>query len=115
MKAGEVVAENQLRVERFRAFPFDRSIAAKAAEILGHVLRTSVRAGQALTSSLVTTKAYVTRGEVIQITVTSATARLSFATQAESRASVGQSVIVRNPWSKQQFRAIVEAPGRGKV
>ena len=112
---GRPITQDQVRTEAFRAFPFDGHVLANSADIVGRVSRTSVRAGQAITRLLVTTKADINRGETVQITVISGTARVSFSARAETSGSAGQLVTIRNPWNKQQFRATVEAPGRAKV
>jgi flagella basal body P-ring formation protein FlgA len=112
--AGQIITPESVGMQTVKCFPFPAAV-AKVADVIGKVARVPLHAGQAIAYSHVKARPDVNRGETVQVTVISSAMRLSFAAEAQSTGAKGQSITLRNPWNNQDFRAVVDGPGRSRI
>jgi len=109
--AGTVVRANHVRISRGRQFPFSgRSI--DSSEVIGKVARRSIAAGQRIVPGALEEPKEVARGEKVHVRVVDGLATLSFEGIAESAGKKGESILIHNPASGRNFRAVIEEKGK---
>ena len=113
LSAGEVVREDQVRLESFDAFALDDRPARRLNEVVGYVPRARIRAGSTVLRNQLNRAPDVTRGDVVQVEVTAGGAHLALEGRAEANGITGATILIKNLASGKDFRARVT--GKGKV
>jgi flagella basal body P-ring formation protein FlgA len=110
--AGTVVRANQVKIISGRQFPFSGQPMDSCEQAIGMVARRSIAAGQRIVPGALEEPKEVARGEIVHVRVVDGLATLSFEGIAESAGKKGESILVHNPASGRNFRAIVEEKGK---
>lgn len=113
LAVGNVVREDQVRVETFDTFALDDRPARNLDEVVGFVARISIRSGATVLRSQLGRAPEVARGDVVKVEVTAGGAHLLFEGRAETDGIEGKTILVKNLTSGKDFRARVT--GKGKV
>lgn len=113
LSAGEIVREDQVRLETFDAFALDDRPARRLEEVVGYVPHARIRAGSTVLRNQLNRAPEITRGDLVKVEVTAGGAHLAFEGRAESNGTTGATILVKNPSSGKDFRARVT--GKGKV
>lgn len=113
LPVGNVVREDQVRLESFDTFALDDRPARSLDEVVGLVPRTLIRSGATVLRSQVGRAPEVARGDVVKVEVTAGGAHLLLEGRAESDGVVGKTILVKNLTSGKDFRA--QVTGKGKV
>ncbi len=109
--AGTVIRAEQIKSTLSQQFPtleFSRSSAPDRQEVAGKVARHALAAGERIVSAMLEDSKDVIRGETVHVQVIEGTATLSFDGIAQSSGNQGQTIVVRNPSSGKNVRALVE-------
>jgi len=114
LKPARRVQASDLRLETRREFPATGFVAS-IEEAAGRVLRRPVSAGTPLVSQWLDVRKVVARGDTVKVEVWNGGAHLELEAEAEASGSIGETIPVRNPTSKQRFPARVEGQGRVSV
>jgi flagella basal body P-ring formation protein FlgA len=109
--AGTTIRSEQLRAASGPEFPFQGPSFGSAESIVGKVARRNISAGQRILPSAVEEPADVTKGQKVRVQVIDGLASLSLECVAESSGKKGDSVLVHNPVSGRNFRAVIEDQG----
>jgi flagella basal body P-ring formation protein FlgA len=107
LKPGIPISANQIRAETAKLFPDSDRCMPSLAKVVGLAPSRPVPAGAEIRASLLAPPYDVTRGEDVEVEVSSGGARLALAGKAESNARTGDLVAIRNPSSNRIFRARV--------
>ena len=113
LPAGDVVREDQVRLESFDTFALDDRPARQLDEVVGYAPRTLIRAGVTVLRSQLTHAPAVSRGDVVKVEVIAGGAHLLFEGRAETDGVTGKTILIRNLSSGKDFRARVT--GKDKV
>ena len=113
LAAGDVVREDQVRLESIDTFALDDRPARNLDEVVGFVPRTLIRAGATVLRSQLSRAPEVARGDVVKVDVTAGGAHLLFEGRAETDGFTGKTILVKNLSSGKDFRARVT--GKDKV
>jgi len=113
LSVGNVVREDQVRLETVDAFALDDRPALNLDEVVGFIARTSIRSGATVLRSQLGRAPEVARGDVVKVEVTAGGAHLLFEGRAETEGVAGKTILVKNLTSGKDFRARVT--GKGKV
>jgi flagella basal body P-ring formation protein FlgA len=113
LPAGEMVREDQIRLESFDTFALDDRPARHLDEVVGYIPNALIRAGSTVLRSQLGRAPEVGRGDVVQVEVTAGAARLTLEGRAEADGATGKTILVKNLTSGKDFRARVT--GKGKV
>jgi flagellar basal body P-ring formation protein FlgA len=109
--AGTIVHANQVKITSGRQFPFSGQ-SIDSSEVIGKVARRSMAAGQRIVAGALEEPKEVVRGEKVHVSVVDGLATLSFEGIAESAGKKGESILVHNPASGRNFRAVIEEKGK---
>jgi flagella basal body P-ring formation protein FlgA len=109
--AGTVVRANQVKIARGRQFPFSAQ-SMDSGEVIGKVARRRIAAGERLVRGALEEAKEVARGDKVQVRVVDGLATLSFEGIAESAGKKGEIILVHNPTSGRNFRAVIEEKGK---
>ncbi len=115
LAVGNVVREDQVRLETFDTFALDDRPARNLDEVVGFVARISIRSGATVLRSQLGRAPEVARGDVVKVEVTAGGAHLLFEGRAESDGVEGKTILVKNLTSGKDFRARVTAKGKVSV
>ncbi len=110
--AGTVVRANQIKITSGRQFPFSGPSIDTSEQAIGKVARRSIPAGQRIVPEALEEPKEVARGEKVHVRVIDGLATLSFEGIAESAGRKGESILVHNPASGRNFRAVIEEKGK---
>jgi flagella basal body P-ring formation protein FlgA len=110
--AGTVVRPEQITIAIGRQFPFPAASVDSPESAVGKVARRSIIAGQRIVLEMLEDPKDVRRGEKVHVRVVDGLARLSFEGIAESAGKKGDSILVHNPSSGRNFRAVIEEKGK---
>jgi flagella basal body P-ring formation protein FlgA len=113
LAVGNVVREDQVRLETFDTFALDDRPARNLDEVVGFVPRTMIRSGAMVLRNQLSRAPEVARGDVVKVEVTAGGAHLLFEGRAETEGVAGKTILVKNLTSGKDFRARVT--GKGKV
>jgi flagella basal body P-ring formation protein FlgA len=109
--AGTVVRANQVKITSGRQFPFSGQ-SMDSSEVIGKVARRSIAVGQRIVPAALEEPKEVARGEKVHVRVVDGLATLSFEGITESAGKKGESILVHNPASGRNFRAVIEEKGK---
>src|SRR5258708_6476053 len=120
--AGTVVRADQIKITSGRQFPFlgpslsgssfSDSSMDSSEQAIGKVVRRSIPAGQRIVRGALEEPKEVARGEKVHVRVVDGLATLAFEGIAESAGRKGESILVHNPASGRNFRAVIEEKGK---
>jgi flagella basal body P-ring formation protein FlgA len=110
--ARTVVRAEQIKIASGRQFPFSGPSMDSSEQAIGKVARRSIPAGQRIVPGALEEQKEVARGEKVHVRVIDGLATLSFEGIAESAGKKGESILVHNPASGRNFRAIIEEKGK---
>jgi flagella basal body P-ring formation protein FlgA len=113
LAAGQPVDASRLAVRKGPRFPFGVAPLDSPDLAAGKKPLRTIRAGEPIYASMLTTPREVERGDKIAVEVSSGGATLAFEAMAESSGRAGDSIVVRNPENGRLFQAKVD--GKGKV
>jgi len=113
LSVGNVVREDQVRVESFDTFALDDRPARSLDEVVGLVPRMLIRSGATVLRSQLGRAPEVARGDVVKVEVTAGGAHLLLEGRAETDGVEGKTILVKNLSSGKDFRA--QVTGKGKV
>jgi len=106
--AGSVIQARQVRPESRREFPAAEPALRSVEAVAGKVARRRILAGQQLVPSAIQEPPDVAKAEKIRVRVRDGMAVLFLDAVAESSGKKGDSILVHNPSSGRNFRAVVE-------
>jgi len=112
---GTVIRAEQVQDAVAPRFPFSAPALDSPREVVGTMARRNIAAGQIFRASALEKPRDVTKGDRIRVRVLDGLAFLSFEALAESSGGIGDTIVVHNPSSGRNFRAVVEAKGRAFV
>jgi len=115
LQAGRPIAAGQVAVEMRDGLPEPAVFAQSVAQVEGKCPRVPIRAGLEIRALLLENPQAVRRGDAVRVEVRSGGARLDFQALAETSGAVGETVLLRNPFSQKPFRATVEDRDRVRV
>ena len=110
--AGSVVRAEQIKITRGRQFPFSGPSVYTSEQAIGKLARRSIPAGQRIVPGALEEPKEVARGEKVHVRVIDGLATLSFEGVAASAGRKGESILVHNPASGRNFRAVIEEKGK---
>jgi flagella basal body P-ring formation protein FlgA len=110
--AGSVVRTEQIRITNSRQFPFSAASMDSTGLAIGKVARRGISAGQRIAAGALEDPKEVARGEKVHVKVIDGLATLSFEGIAASAGKKGESILVHNPASGRNFRAVIEEKGK---
>ncbi len=109
--AGALIRSEQIQATNVRQFPFTGPSFDSADAIIGKLARRSLSAGQGFSPALLGESKDVNKGDQVRVRVSDGLASLSFEAVAESSGRKGEMILVHNPSSGRNFKAIVEDKG----
>ena len=110
--AGSVVRTDQIKITRGRQFPFSGPSICTSEQAIGKLARRRIPAGQRILPGALEEPKEVARGEKVHVRVIDGLATLSFEGVAASAGRKGESILVHNPVSGRNFRAVIEEKGK---
>ena len=115
LRPGQVIREDQLRVDPYSGPPLEAGYAVSASEVVGRVPRSILLASSPIKIASLDTPVEISRGDVVNVEVLNGAARISLEARAASSGRLGQSVQLQNQTSGKTFRATVSGTGRAVV
>jgi len=112
ISTGTLIRAEQVQAAHGREFPFPAEFFRSADEIVGKIARRSIPAGQRFLSSAIEEPADVTQGQKTRVKVTDGGASLTLDAVAQSSGKKGDSILVHNPSTGRNFRAVVQDKGQ---
>ena len=113
--AGELISEDDLRMEDFHGMLPPHTAIVRVEEIIGQTTRRSIRAGEAIVRGMLESPKEVRKGDSVEITLNGNNLRFRAEGYAETAGRRGETILVRNVTSGKRLRARVDAPGRVTV
>ena len=111
IRAGALIRADQVRVITERQFP-DRGTTLSSPEtIIGKLARRSIQSGDRLVPGMLDDPPEVLKGENVHVQVTAGLARLSLDAVAQSAGRKGDTILLHNPLSGRDFRALITDRG----
>jgi flagella basal body P-ring formation protein FlgA len=112
ISAGSVIRASQLKTVRMPCFPWPESASNFSFEIVGKIARRTIPAGLRISPESLDNPKDVIRGETVHVRVVNGATTISLDAVAQSSGSKGESIVVHNPSSGKNFRALVTDRGR---
>ena len=113
--AGATIQADQIKEVHGREFPFRTSPAQFPEAIIGKITRQRVPAGQRFAPGALAEPLEISRGDTVRVMVVDGSATLSLDAIAQSSGKKGESILVHNPSSGKNFRAVIEEKGKATV
>lgn len=113
--AGSIIRHGQAKTIVSQQFPsLETSLNSPPAleQITGKMARRTIAAGERIVASVLEDAKDVIRGETVHVKVVDGAATITLDAVAQSSGIKGENIIVHNPSSGRNFRALVEARGR---
>jgi flagella basal body P-ring formation protein FlgA len=108
ISAGAAIRAEQVRTVNGRVFPYPAAASSSTEEIAGKVARRAILAGQRIIPNAIAEPADVAKGEKVRVKVLDGLAALSLDAIAQSSGKKGDIILVHNPSSGRNFRAVIE-------
>jgi flagella basal body P-ring formation protein FlgA len=118
ISADSVIRIEQVRTIARRQFPLVESALNPPAaidQIAGKMARRTIAAGERIAASELAAAKDVIRGETVHVKVVDGAATVTLDAVAQSSGTKGESIIVHNPSSGKNFRALIEERGQATV
>ena len=112
---GAVIRGEQVKEVHERQFPLLEPLPASPDKIAGKVARRIISAGQRFTPGSLDEPKDIFRGDKVRVSVIDGSATLSLDGVAESSGKKGESIVVHNPATGKNFRAVVMEKGQATV
>jgi len=110
---GSVIGAEQIALTRVEQFPLLAPSSAAPLVIVGKVARRTLQAGQPIVAAALDDPKDVTVGEIVHVQVIDGAASIRLDAIAQSSGQKGEIIVVHNPSSGKNFRALIE--GRQQV
>jgi flagella basal body P-ring formation protein FlgA len=109
---GAVIGAEQIKEVHERQFPFVETSPASRESIIGKIARRTIPAGQGFALNALDEPRDISKGDKVHVSVIDGSATLSLDTIAQSSGKKGESILVHNPSTGKNFRAVVEEKGK---
>jgi flagella basal body P-ring formation protein FlgA len=113
--AGTAIKAAQIKEVHGRQFPFLPLPIQSSQAVIGKIARRSIPSGQSFAPGALDEPTEISKGDTIRVSVLDGPARMSLDAVAQSSGKKGESILVHNPSSGKNFRAIVEERGKATV
>ncbi len=113
--AGTIIRATEVKEVRARQFPFAPPSIQSPQAIIGKIARRSIPEGQKFVLAALDEPTDITQGDRVRVRVVDGSATLSLDAVAQSSGKKGESILVRNPSTGKNFRAIIDEKGRVTV
>ena len=111
LRAGQLIREDQVRVEKYSGPPLEPGFARSAAEVVGRVPRSLTVAESPVRLANLEMPVDIARGDVVTVEVVNGAARIVLEARAASSGRLGSRVQLQNQNSGRMFRATVTGTG----
>jgi len=105
---GTVIRADQVATDHIRQFPSIEPSANAPLTIVGKIARRTLAAGQPIVADALDDLKDVFRGERVHVRAIDGGASIRFDAIAQSSGQKGDVILVHNPWSGKNFRALIE-------
>ena len=105
---GAVIRADQVAIDHIRQFPSIELTSNSPFTIAGKIARRTLPAGQPIVAEALDDLKDVFRGERVHVQATDGGASIRFDAIAQSSGQKGEVILVHNPWSGKDFRALIE-------
>jgi flagella basal body P-ring formation protein FlgA len=105
---GAVIRADQVAIDHIRQFPSTELTSNSFFTIVGKIARRTLPAGQPIVAGALDDLKDVFRGERVHVQATDGGASIRFDAIAQSSGQKGEVILVHNPWSGKNFRALIE-------
>jgi flagella basal body P-ring formation protein FlgA len=112
---GTVIGTEHIKEVHERQFPFDEPSPASRDKIIGKVVRRRIPTGEGFAPGALDDPKDISKGDRVRVNVVDGSATLSLDVVAESSGKKGESILVHNPSTGKNFRAVVEEKGKATV
>ena len=112
---GAEIGAGQIKEVHVQQFPFVESSLPVRENIIGKIARRTIPVGQRFTLSALNELRDISKGDKVHTNVIDGSATLSLDTIAQSSGKKGESILVHNPSTGKNFRAVVEEKGKATV
>jgi flagellar basal body P-ring formation protein FlgA len=109
---GELLTAHEISISRMAQFPAKEYPPSDTSAIAGKIARRPIAAGQRILPEMLEQATDVRGGETVHVKVVDGAATIMLDAVAQSSGMKGQSVIVHNPLSGKNFRAVIEGPSQ---
>jgi flagella basal body P-ring formation protein FlgA len=106
--AGSVIEAKQLKTTSARRFPLPVPVASAIDQIAGKVSRKKFAIGDEVVASALVDAMDVKSGQTVRVRVTDGGAALTLEGVAQGSGKKGQAIVIHNPSSGKNFRALIE-------
>ena len=113
--AGATVQADEVKEVRGREFPFRTFPAHSRLAVVGKITRRPIPAGQRFAPGALGEPMEISKGDTVRVMVVDGSATLSLDAIAQSSGNKGETILVHNPSSGKNFRAVIEEKGRAMV
>ena len=115
IRAGTVIKATQVKEVHGRQFPFTPLSIQSPETIIGKIARRNIPAGQKFALGALIEPAEISRGDRVRVKVVDGSATLTLDAIAQSSGNKGESILLHNPSTGKNFRALVEEKGKATV
>ena len=112
LKKGEAIGASQVRLETANRFPIAVDTAQTLDQVVGRAPMRAVLPGTEIHLSQLMVPPDVSRGDMVEVEVSSGAAHLAFTGKAETSGRSGELIAIRNLSSNKVFQARVEGKGK---
>ena len=109
---GSAIRADQVKSAKVKQFPFAGSAFDSVAAIAGKIARQSILAGHEFVPSALEDPKEVNKGDQVHVSVVDGAASLSLSAIAGSSGKKGDTILIHNPATGRNFRAVVEEKGQ---
>ncbi|MBZ5611667.1 MAG: flagellar basal body P-ring formation chaperone FlgA [Acidobacteriia bacterium] len=113
--AGQLIRAGDIQAISSRTFPFKVSSPDSAGSILGKIARRAIPRSQRVLSNAIQDPPDVAKGDTVRVNVTSGSASIALDAVARADGKKGDVILVHNPSSGRNFRAVIEDKGQVAV
>ncbi len=107
---GAAIRAGQVAITHIRQFPTQELSSPLPLVIIGKVARRTLPAGQPIVAEALDDPQDVLRGETVHVQAIDGGASIRFDAIAQSSGQKGETILVHNPSSGRNFRALIEGP-----
>jgi len=112
ISAGSAIRADQVKSAQVKRFPFAASSLDSLDAIAGKIARQSILAGHEFVLATLQDPKEVNKGDQVHVSVVDGAAALSLSAVAGSSGKKGDTILVHNPTTGRNFRAVVEEKGQ---
>jgi len=109
---GDAITADQISATRVAQFPAKELRPLTAAGTLGKIARRTIAAGQRILPDMLEDTKDVRGGETVHVKVVDGATTITLDAVAQSSGIKGESVVIHNPLSGKNFRAVIEGPSQ---